>query len=112
MEGYFTLKIFDDNLAKVKLEIKTQIIKELCKFSNSADYALKPSGKPRQKSKWLPVFEDMNKLSKLYPDYVFKIEFEINDMKEPLYHHYSKNGKSQYCEAVIMYQHYDPKLLK
>jgi len=57
--------------------------------------------------KWYNHIENMNELSKLYPEILFGL-YGVGDETGDIWIRYFKNGKSQYCEAKISF---DPFIL-
>jgi hypothetical protein len=61
--------------------------------------------------KWYEHDTDMLKHSKAYPNTLFKLIGEGED-SDGLWYKYYKNGKMQYCPAIITYDEYDESKLK
>ena len=60
--------------------------------------------------KWYEHDKDMIKLSKQYPDYIFKLSGQGEDPQD-LWITYYYNGKKQYCPAIITYEEFDRSIL-
>jgi hypothetical protein len=60
---------------------------------------------------WSDYDKDVLAVSKKHPD-VFITIYGEGDDSEDLWVHYFQNGKSQYCQAQITYEPYDPEMME
>jgi hypothetical protein len=102
--GYLTdykLSIVKDD-GKVSLkDIKEELEKiTYYKFVLCADYLEKND------AKWSSNRKDMIKISKKYPNVVFKLQGNGENIDD-FWISYYKNGKSQFAPGVIVYEDYD-----
>jgi len=95
---YHTLHIVegDDNETDYKEEIA-----DLSGYNNSLF---------EDTCKWYDHDKDMIKYSKKHPNVVFEIMGEGEEAGD-LWYTYYKNGKMQFCKAVITYDEYDESKL-
>lgn len=101
--GYYTeytLDIIDKNYKYNEEEI----LHELEIISEYSDQFLEPI-------KWYEHEENMLKLSRRYPDIVFKLK-GIGEEFPDIWIKYFKNGKMQKCIAKIMFDDYDESKLE
>ena len=61
-------------------------------------------------TKWYDFIDDMEEFSKLFPGIVFCLHGE-GDENSDLWDEYYLGGKSQHCDAEIIYPPYDPSKL-
>ena len=62
-------------------------------------------------TKWYYHDEEMIELSKQFPETVFYLYGEGEESGD-LWYQYYKNGKSQYCPAIVTYEPYDESKLR
>ena len=74
-------------------------------------YAVDECGEPVDSVKWYDHERDMMRVSKDYPDLVFKLEGEGEEARD-IWIKYFKNGKMQYCPAMITFEGYDEDKLE
>ena len=60
--------------------------------------------------KWYSFPEDFKKLSLLYPDEVLRYD-GVGEDEGDMWRRYAKNGRVQYCKAIINYDKYDESKL-
>jgi Fe-S oxidoreductase len=80
-------------------------------FSEEASYAIDENGDGQDSTKWYEHDEDMVRLSKMFPDIVFKLTGE-GETPDGLWECYYKNGKIQHCPARIIYDDFDEEKLE
>jgi hypothetical protein len=61
--------------------------------------------------KWYNHEKDMNQLSLLYPDVLFALEGK-GEGDDDMWISYYQAGKSQHCQAEIIYPEYNPMMMK
>lgn len=61
--------------------------------------------------KWYDHDTDMKSLSNKFPEVLFKLKGEGEEAGD-LWHKYYKNGKMQYCPAIVAFEQYDESKLK
>ena len=81
-------------------------IADLRGFSDEAKYAIDDRGWCNDQTKWYDHDDDMKKLSKMYPGWIFKLHGEGEETGD-LWNKYFKDGKEQYCEGKVVYPPYD-----
>lgn len=100
---YFNLKLLN-NVTEIPDET---IISELREFSQDAKYAFDDNGIPEMDINYSARAEqDWKDFSKNYPDIIFCFEGE-GESADDLFKMYVKNGKIQWCEAIITYPNFD-----
>jgi hypothetical protein len=62
-------------------------------------------------AKWYDHDRDMKTLSLAYPDILFTLEGK-GDESDDLWISYYQNGKSQHCQAEIVYPEYDARMMR
>lgn len=113
-QTYFELEIYqyeEHGLGSIDEEKLISIITEFRKENEDAYWALNVDGTCKQDCHWYDHIKDLTKLSKKYPDLIFRL-MGAGDSNEDLWHHYFKDGKSQICEAKITFDEYNPDLLE
>lgn len=86
--------------------VTKDLITLLCEKYEDLEYTIQ-SG---ESSKWYDHEEDMLKISKLYPDVVFKLSGEGEEPGD-IWVKYFQNGKVQSDKAVIKLAEFDPEKL-
>ena len=87
------------------------LIKEFREFSEYAKYAIDDFGRCEESSKWYSHQTELKEFSVLHPNVLFKLDGEGEENGD-MWHEYYKNGKLQICKASIVYDDFDPALLK
>ncbi len=87
------------------------MIAELRDTCGEAKYGLNTDGSCASEVKWYERDEVMAKSSKKYPGVVFCLTGD-GDENDDMWYAYFKNGKVQYCPAIITYDKYDESKLK
>lgn len=108
--GYYSTFNFSIN-EKITEDEKLRIIDEFREANEDFGYAIDEDGTAYEQCKWYEHDDDMEKLSKIYPNYVFSIERsgeESGDIDKTYY----KNGKSQTCKAIITFEPFDETKLE
>lgn len=99
--GYFTRYYLETEPADDE-------IFELLFVSNpDAKYALSAN----DRSQWYDHEQQIREFSKEFPDTLFILEGEGDDSGD-IWRKYFKNGKMQYCPAIISFDEYNEKELK
>lgn len=83
-------------------------------FDNVTDYSgcLSRTGASFfMNAKWYEYEKDMRKISEQFPDVIFTVSGE-GEENDDIWRAYFKNGKSQYCEAIINFEPYDEGKMK
>ncbi|HNC78543.1 MAG TPA: hypothetical protein PLQ71_15870 [Nitrospira sp.] len=62
-------------------------------------------------TKWYTCTDDMEEFSKLFPGIVFRLHGDGDGEENDLWDEYYLDGKSQRCDAEIIYPPYDPSKL-
>lgn len=62
-------------------------------------------------AKWYSCDDDMRKLSRLFPDFLFELHGE-GDSPDDLWNTYYQDGKMQHCPGKIFYEPYDPEKME
>lgn len=75
-------------------------------FSDDAAYAIDENGDTSEGTKWYSHDEDLIKLSKKFPEIVFRLHGEGEEPGD-LWDKYYKNGKTQFCKAKIVFDDFD-----
>lgn len=105
--GYMTryeLDYYNGN--EIEVETYNEIY-EYIKNNDDMSYALIDE----RECKWYMHDKDMLEMSKHFPNVIFKIHGEGEEIGD-LWEKYYKNGKMQICEAKITYEPYDENKLK
>lgn len=79
-------------------------------FSDGAKYAIDSRGYCSDHTKWYQHDEDMIKLTKAYPGWVFELHGEGEESGD-FWNKYYKDGKMQLCGGKIVYPPYDESKL-
>lgn len=79
-----------------------EIIEDFRKTSEDAKYGLDESGDSNDGIKWYEHDNDMTKLSKKYPNHIFKLEGDGEENGDQ-WKKYYKNGECQVCNAKITF---------
>jgi hypothetical protein len=106
--GYYTdynLKVHEGNRS---IE---SILEQVDGQFEDLEWAVDFSGDTNDSAKWYDHEIDMKKLSKIYPDIVFKLKGHGEESGDT-WIKYFKNGKMQNCPAKITFDEYDEKKLK
>lgn len=85
------------------------IIKELRKENQNAEYALDDNGDTEECIKWYEHEEDFRKFSMKHPEILFSLHGE-GEESEDIWKAYFKNGKMQKCEAKITFEEFNPEI--
>jgi hypothetical protein len=83
-----------------------EILAEIIESDEDTFYGLDKDGNSYDRVKWYDHEVDMKKVSKEYPELVFKLSGEGEEAGD-LWIKYFKNGRMQYCPAKITYDDYD-----
>lgn len=62
-------------------------------------------------SKWYDFDDDMRKLSELFPDKLFRVDGQGEDLDD-IWRTYWKNGKVQESKRTVLYEPFDESKLK
>jgi len=108
--GYLTfheLSVFtDDTLTKtINNDKYDEIVELLGKVTDYEDMLFEDT------IKWYEHDEDMIRLSKQYPDYVFQLDGD-GEESDDFWRTYYKNGKKQEVDVKRVYGEYNPDELK
>jgi len=106
--GYYTdfrLEVLETEESEVE-----EIIDHLRKDSSSAKYAIDDYGDYLEESKWYDHDKEMKEFSKKYPHALFKLHGDGEESEDKWVTYY-KNGKSQFCQGVMVYPVYDKSKL-
>lgn len=87
------------------------ILAEIIEGYSDTFYGLDTDGSPLDSVKWYSHEEDMRKVSKQYPELVFKLRGEGEESGD-IWVEYYKNGLMQRCPAKITFDDYDESNLK
>lgn len=108
---YFNLWVLDkDGLDTLTDDEQNSIIKVLREDSEGAGYALEEDGSANGDCTWYDYAEEMKEFSTQYPDNVFKM-YGVGEENDDIWYSYFKNGKQQWCPAVITFDAYDEEKL-
>lgn len=94
---YFTLMVTSE---------REELIEELRKECEGAEYALEEEGNPQQDCKWDEHETDMQAFSAKHPEVLFTLNGEGEESTD-LWNKYFKGGKMQACYAQITFEEYD-----
>lgn len=85
---------------------KYEIIDELRKSGENAEYALDEDGGSNGELKWYDHDKDLRSFSKKHPDWMFSLSGEGED-NEDIWKKYFRDGYMQEARAKISYDEYD-----
>jgi len=123
---YFNLDIYKDERKKDKKKWSSDLkeldpygeeewgdepIAVLRGFSEDAAWALNEEGGGVEGCKWYDHDQDLIRLSKMFPDIVFRLYGE-GEEKDDVWYEYYKDGKIQTCRARITFDSYDEDKLE
>jgi hypothetical protein len=103
--GYYT----NYNL-KVVGKKSEGVIEELRKENESAECALTSEGFSEQEVKWYGHEDELKEFSLKHPKLLFVLDGSGEENGD-LWIKYIKNGKCQFCPAIVKYNKYSPKKL-
>ena len=106
--GYYTdfrLEVLETDESEVE-----EIINHLRKYSKDAKEAIDEYGDYQCEMKWYEHDKEMKEFSKKHPHALFKLYGE-GEGSEDKWITYYKNGKSQFCQGIIVYPLYDKSKL-
>lgn len=95
--GYYTVHDIDEN--------SDEVVQALIDVSGYGD------GLKDESVKWYSCFDDMKRVSKMFPDTLIKVRGEGEDAGD-IWEAYAKNGKIQVEKAVITTAPFDESKLK
>lgn len=104
---------FEFNLLSVMTQLDQELVQKLSEINSNGyfnDESYFTEALQFDSIKWYDHDEDMIKLSKQYPDYVFKLSGQGEDPQVQWITYYY-NGKKQYCPAIITYEEFDRSIL-
>ncbi|MGG3890206.1 hypothetical protein [Metabacillus fastidiosus] len=87
------------------------ILEEIVENDPDTFYGIDTNEEPLDSVKWYSHQEDMRKISKQYPDLVFKLSGNGEESGD-MWIEYYKNGLMQNCHAKITFDEYDESKLK
>lgn len=96
---------------KVHNDKSEEIIAELKKENEDANYALSDNGYGENWTKWYECDDEMKAFSLKYPSVLFEMHTE-GEENGNLCTTYYKDGKMQECPAIITYDEFDQTKLK
>ncbi|MCP4259112.1 MAG: hypothetical protein GY774_16625 [Planctomycetes bacterium] len=103
---------FDLTIEKNETSIEDSfIIKELRTSNTDAASAFDEEGCNSEASTWYSYEEDMKEFSKRYPEVLFSI-YGAGDGQEDMWYRYFKDGKCQFCSAIITFDDFNESKLK
>lgn len=88
-----------------------KIVEELRESSEDAHYALEEDGQTASHASWSEHEQELAEFSKKYPTILFELA-GIGDETTDIWSKYFKNGRMQYCEAVISFPPFDESKLQ
>lgn len=103
---FYNLYITENTSKKTNEEI----IKEFRDSCEGAKDSFDADGGCQYEAKWYSHEKDMAAFSKKHPDVVFELYGE-GEGKDDTWYKYFKNGKMQFCPAIINYDKYDESKL-
>lgn len=107
----YNLSVVDKtNINKVS-KAENKIIEDLRSRYEDAKDAFDEGGNQQSEVTWESMEEDMKEFSKQYPDVVFML-VETGYSYDGQCDRYFLNGKMQECWGEIVFQPYNPELLK
>lgn len=105
-ETYYALRITKNESKKSNQDI----IKEFRESCEMADGAFDRNGDYEDPIKWYDHEKDVAVFSQRYPDVVFKLH-GVGEAGGDMWYKYFKNGKVQFCPALITFDDYDESKL-
>lgn len=97
---------YDTSFEDYSMDLISKFIKKY-----EIEYVINSDGTPNDTAKWYEHEEQLIEFSKLYPNVIFKLKGEGEESGD-LWIKYFKNGKHQYCEAIVTFEEYDETKLK
>lgn len=102
--GYYTRYTLS-TIGKNSLPITSYLNEE-----ELVEFYMDESGETIEPTKWYDHSNDIKRLSKKFPDTIFKLE-GVGEESGDIWIKYFKNGKRQICEAKITFDEYDENKL-
>ena len=107
--GYFTTFAVTAQENGKEIDFSDSMKHELAKITQEIDSTdIDELAEGYFNSKWYSYDSDVKLLSEKFPNIVFTVEGQGED----LWKHYFFNGKSQFAKAQIVYPQFDEKLLE
>jgi hypothetical protein len=86
------------------------VIEQLKNENENANMAFDVNGNPDQEMKWYDHEDELKEFSLKHPKLLFRLDGEGEESGD-LWVKYIKNGKVQFCPAIISFKKYSPKKL-
>lgn len=103
--GYYTMYSLE------VIQGDSKVIEQIWNTEDEISHVIGTNGCPNEQAKWYNYEEDMRRISKKYPNTVFKLRGDGEESGD-IWVEYYKNGKCQKAQTTITFEPFDPKKLK